>query len=82
MKEEVIQYVNNQLKVSEDRLKPYVQTGSWKYPYRPAFYRIKKYVGDFINGNKEVRWIIIPGLRGVGKTTVAAQTFFYFSTCS
>jgi hypothetical protein len=78
MKEEAIQYINNQLKVAQDRLRPYVQNDGQKYRYRPVFYRIQKHINHFIEGNKEVRWIIIPGLRGVGKTTVAAQTFFYF----
>jgi len=78
MKEEAVQYINNQLKVAQDRLRPYVQNDRRRYRYRPVFYRIQKHINHFIEGDKEVRWIIIPGLRGVGKTTVAAQTFFYF----
>ncbi|MBI4117602.1 MAG: ATP-binding protein [Parcubacteria group bacterium] len=36
-----------------------------------------KYFRDFLhNPNARDRWIIIPGLRGVGKTTILAQLFF------
>lgn len=78
MKPEAAQYVTNQLSRAEDRLRPYVRSGTWVYPKRPVFYRIDKYIRDFVEGDREARWAIIPGLRGVGKTTVVAQTYFRF----
>ncbi len=78
MKPEIRQYVENQLVRAEARLAHYVGEGSWNYPNRPVYYRVKKYVADFLDGQREVRWIIIPGLRGVGKTTTVAQTYFSF----
>ena len=73
MKPEIKQYVENQLVRAEARLAHYVGEGTWKYPNRPVYYRVKKYVDDFLAGQREVRWIIIPGLRGVGKTTRARR---------
>lgn len=47
------------------------------YPTRDMFVTIKQYVDDFFNNLSENRWVIIPGLRGVGKTTLLAQTYLY-----
>jgi len=46
-----------------------------KYLTRNAFIRLQKQLRDFANGQKEIRIIAIPGLRGVGKTTLLAQLF-------
>jgi uncharacterized protein len=45
------------------------------YLTRTIFIRIKKLLRDFLAGQKEIRIAAIPGLRGVGKTTVLAQLF-------
>src|SRR3989344_1365910 len=76
MKPEAALYVKNQLARASDRLKHYVESPGWTYAKRPGFYRIDKYIRDFLGGERESRWVIIPGLRGVGKTTVLAQLFF------
>jgi len=76
MKEEIKLYIVNQLKRSEDRLAPYVKEGTWLYARRPVYYRIEKHIKNFLAGSREVRWVIVPGLRGVGKTTIVAQIFF------
>lgn len=80
MKPEALQYVNNQIARGADRLKPYARRGTWLYPRRPAFFRVEKYINDFLLGTHESRWVIIPGLRGVGKTTILAQLFFTFNS--
>lgn len=76
MKPEAILYIQNQLTRAPDRLKPYVGTPGWVYPKRHGFYRIDSYLRSFFAGNRESRWVIIPGLRGIGKTTILAQVFF------
>ncbi len=78
MKPETIQYVNNQLIRATDRLKHYTHVGNWAHPTRHGFIRIEKYIKIFLEGQRESRWIIIPGLRGVGKTTFLAQLFLRF----
>ncbi|MEJ0053704.1 MAG: AAA family ATPase [bacterium] len=76
MNTEALEYIQNQLNRSEDRLRPYVfQTATFTFPERHIVIRIKKYVNDFLEGARTVRWIIVPGLRGVGKTTAMAQVF-------
>jgi len=76
MNKEAIEYIQNQLNRSEDRLRPYVfATPTFTYPERHVVIRIKKYVKDFLAGQKDFRWVVVPGLRGVGKTTAMAQVF-------
>ncbi len=76
MKKDAIEYVQNQLNRSEDRLRPYVYaTPSFTFPERHMVVRIKKYVTDFLSGERDFRWVVVPGLRGVGKTTAMAQVF-------
>ena len=71
------QYVQNQLSRAPFLLRSYIQDefGN-KYLPRNIFIRIKKILNDFLKGEKTIRIIVIPGLRGVGKTTLLAQLFF------
>ena len=78
MNKEAIEYIQNQLNRSEDRLRPYVfSSPTFTFPERHVVIRIKKYVMDFLAGSRTVRWVVVPGLRGVGKTTAMAQVFLY-----
>lgn len=75
LKQYVIQQLSSQANTLE--LKTYDRSGN-AYPKRYIFNDLKKSVNDFLVEDKEPRWIIIPGLRGVGKTTILAQLFFDF----
>jgi predicted AAA+ superfamily ATPase len=75
--EEILKYVQNQLVQAPFRLQSYVQDEQGKkYPQRNIYIKVDKYLRDFLhNPEARDRWIIIPGLRGVGKTTILAQLF-------
>ena len=75
--EEILKYLQNQLVQIPFRLRTYVQDEQGKkYPQRNIYIKIDKYLKDFLhNPEAHDRWIIIPGLRGVGKTTILAQLF-------
>jgi len=76
---QVNQYLQNQLSRAPSLLKTYTQDEQGnKYLARNMFLRVEKLINDFINGEKEVRMVSIPGLRGVGKTTLLAQLFLKF----
>jgi len=48
------------------------------FNYRNEFYKIKKYLNEFLKDErKESRFIVMPGLRGVGKTTILLQLYDY-----
>jgi len=75
--EEILKYVQNQLVQAPFRLRSYTQDEQGnKYPQRNIYVKVDKYFRDFLyNPEARDRWIIIPGLRGVGKTTILAQLF-------
>ena len=68
-------YVSRQLQEQGKILKLSTHDRDGKvYPFRYFFFRVKKHFEHFLEKN-EPRWITIPGLRGVGKTTILAQLF-------
>lgn len=75
--EEALKYVQNQMVQAPFRLKFYAENEKGdKYPQRNVYGKIDEYLRNFLDGsNLQNRWIIVPGLRGVGKTTVLAQLF-------
>lgn len=76
---QVNQYLQNQLNRAPSLLRTYTQDEQGnKYLNRNMFIRVAKLINDFISGEKEVRMVSIPGLRGVGKTTLLAQLFLKF----
>jgi len=76
-KEQTIKYLQNQIAQSDLRARAYVfNEHGQKNPNRNAFIKVRKYINDFLSGVQEPRWITIPGIRGVGKTTLLAQLFY------
>ena len=76
---EIKNYVARQLTEQAKilRLSAYDQNGT-AYFKRYFYYCLDKHTQNFLNTGGEPRWITIPGLRGVGKTTVLAQLFFAY----
>ncbi len=76
MKEEFLNYIRTAIAQTNFRLRGYVvNSNGIFYPQRSAYFTFKSFIDDYINGNTEPRWIVMPGLRGVGKTTLLAQLF-------
>lgn len=74
MKQELIQYLQKQIRTTEDRIIRYTCNAKGEIlPSRFLFIKIQKYIADFLNRKSDNRLVIIPGLRGVGKTTLMAQ---------
>lgn len=48
-----------------------------KLNYRLVFDEIKKSIDDFIDGDELNRFLVLPGIRGVGKTTLLYQAYYY-----
>ena len=72
----ISQYIQNQITRAPFVLRSYTQDDAGnRYLSRNIFIRIKKLINDFLRGEKEIRIIAVPGLRGVGKTTLLAQLF-------
>jgi len=78
--DQTLKYIQNQLTISPDRLKSYIENEQGReYPKRYIYSQIDQYISNFLaKGSIPERWVIIPGLRGVGKTTVIAQVFMNY----
>ncbi len=76
-RDEIKSYVARQLAEQARilRLFAFDQDGK-EYLKRYFYYRLQDHLKNFLEKRGEPRWIIVPGLRGVGKTTILAQIFF------
>ena len=75
VKDYVARQLTEQAKIL--RLSVYDRNGQ-TYLKRYFYYRLDKHIRNFLEQGGEPRWIMVPGLRGVGKTTVLAQLFFAY----
>ena len=76
---QVNRYLQNQLNRAPALLRTYTQDEQGnKYLTRNMYIRVQKLINDFIAGEKEVRIVSVPGLRGVGKTTLLAQLYLTY----
>ena len=74
MNQELVQYLQQQIRTTDERLKRFTHTLDGKpHPRRFLYSEIEKYLNDFISKKNDTRMVVIPGFRGVGKTTLMAQ---------
>lgn len=74
--EETVKYIQNQIAQSNARTLSYIlDENGEKKPKRDLYPKINKHIKNFLKGQQEPRWVTIPGIRGVGKTTLLAQLF-------
>ncbi|MFH1298800.1 MAG: AAA family ATPase [Patescibacteria group bacterium] len=74
----VIDYVSKQMKETSGILRSKTRNSLGKvYPTRTIFIKIQQYVLQHLSISKigDVRWVVVPGLRGVGKSTLLAQVY-------
>lgn len=76
-REELISgHINDAIGRAEGRLEQKVFEPSGEHlAQRDDLVRIISLIDDFRAGRRQVRWLVLPGLRGVGKTTMLAQTY-------
>lgn len=74
MSQELIHYLQQNIRTSDERLKRFTHNVEGKeHPKRFMFIKLKQYIDDFLNKKNNSRMIVIPGFRGVGKTTLMSQ---------
>ena len=79
MNEKIVQYLQQQIRTTDERLQRFTHSPRGeKYPTRFMFVKVSKYVNNFLKKMSENRMIIIPGFRGVGKTTLMSQICMKF----
>jgi len=74
MNQELIQYLQQQIRTTDERVRRFTHSiAGEKYPRRFMFSGLSQYVKDFLDKKTSNKMIIVPGFRGVGKTTLMAQ---------
>lgn len=73
----MIDYIENLLYTTPKLIKPKIRGNERIFNHREEFYIIKRYIENFLEGKTKQRFIIMPGLRGVGKTTILYQIYDY-----
>ena len=77
-KREIISnFIDETLREIPNALNDYVSDENGKYSTRREFNEITQYINNFIEGKKRKRFILLPGIRGVGKTTLLFQVYEY-----
>lgn len=81
MRPELVEYLQKELLTTDARLKRFTHDPKGrKYPQRFMFVKIQKLVDGFLAKQQSNRLVIIPGFRGVGKTTLMAQIASEYKT--
>lgn len=81
MKQELLHYLQQQLRTTDERLKRFTQSlDGTEYPKRFMFERLHGYIDDFLNKKPTNKMVIMPGFRGVGKTTLMSQLCAEYKT--
>ena len=80
--EDITKYIYNNLRETHLLAQNYIAPQGKALPHRNPYVQIKKYVDDFLTKNRSAnkpieRWLILPGLRGTGKTTLVFQIYDY-----
>ena len=78
-KEDLLDYIQVRLDEGPISAKNKIYKRETKLKRRSAFFKLKKYIDKFLDGTSEERFIIMPGLRGVGKTTLLFQLYDYLN---
>lgn len=74
MNQELIYYLQKQTLTLTDRLRRFTHSiEGIEYPKRLMFTTIEHYIQDFLDKKANNKMVIMPGFRGVGKTTLMAQ---------
>ncbi|GAA5818667.1 MAG: ATP-binding protein [Methanobrevibacter sp. CfCl-M3] len=76
-KELLLSFISRQITTVPVQVEEKTYINSEKLNYRENFYNLKKYIDDFLSGNIHNRFITMPGLRGVGKSTLLFQLYDY-----
>ena len=70
-------YIQRQIELCDEILGSKIRVGGRTLKTRNIYVKICEYINNFKSRKSDRRWIIIPGLRGTGKTTVLAQSYFF-----
>lgn len=74
MNQDLLRYLQQQIRTTDERLRRFTHSlAGKKYPKRFMFVKLQQYVNSFLDKKTGNKMVIVPGFRGVGKTTLIAQ---------
>ena len=74
MSHELEKYLQQQIRTTNERLKRFTHNVNGdKHPQRFMFVKLQQHINNFLNKKSSSKMVIIPGFRGVGKTTLMSQ---------
>ena len=73
----ILNFLNENISNMPHVLRDMLINNDMKLNCRFEFDEIRESIDDFINGHVLNRFIVLPGIRGVGKTTLLYQTYHY-----
>jgi predicted AAA+ superfamily ATPase len=76
-KEDLLDYTLEKLREAPKLSKDHITKNEIKLKPRNGYFRIEKYLKEFLSGKTDNRFIVMPGLRGIGKTTILFQLYDY-----
>lgn len=77
MNDEQKMYIRNQIFAMPIKVTQELSNKDKQFNKRSDYDDIVKYVDNFLNGNNVNRFLVLPGLRDVGKTTLLFQAYDY-----
>lgn len=76
-KQDYLNYIIKQINTTEYIADKFLKADKEEFAHRNAFENLKGNADNFLDGFDENRFIVMPGLRGVGKSTLLLQTYKY-----
>lgn len=77
MEIETQSYITNLLKTNPKIVENNLNYNDKKFNKKKEYYQLKEHIDTFLEKESDDRFFIMPGLRGVGKTTIIYQLFGY-----
>ena len=72
-------YLMNLLKITPQSVKLILENNYEHLRQRDLFFELKNYLDKFIEKPNQNKFFVVPGLRGVGKSTLLYQIYSYYS---
>ncbi len=72
-------YILEKLRIMPEYARMYTKDGNTDLPKRRFYFSLEKRCIMFMNGDEESRLVVMPGLRGTGKTTAILQLYRFLT---
>lgn len=70
-------YIQNKILTTINNIHDELFSKNKKIPRREEFNEITNYINEFLDGNEINRFLILPGIRGTGKSTLLYESYNY-----